>query len=175
MGILQKIKMKYVDGTSDRRVAYLRRQGATIGKGTRLLCSLYSFGSEPYLVTIGEDTLISGNVSLLTHDGSVKVLNTLGYFDGERMDKIAPVVIGNNCFIGNSAKIMPGVTIGDNVIIGACAVVTKDIPSNYVAAGVPARIICTIDKYYKKNADRFYPTAEKTPEEKKQYLLTHIK
>ena len=52
-----------------------------------------------------------------------------------------PVTIGNNVWIGGSTTICPGVTIGDNVVIGAGSVVTKDIPSNVVAVGNPARII----------------------------------
>ena len=87
------------------------------------------------------------------------------------MDKIGKIVVGNNCFIGHGAKIMPGVTIGDNVIVGACAIVTKDVPSNSVVAGIPARVICTIDDFYNKNKDKFQPTAKMSDEEKKEYLL----
>ena len=67
---------------------------------------------------------------------------------------------------------MPGVTIGDNAVIGAAAVVTKDIPGNCVAVGVPARVIKTIDEYY-MNASargRLYPTATMTYQEKKAYF-----
>lgn len=53
----------------------------------------------------------------------------------------SPIKIWNNCFIGNWATILPGVTIGDNVTIGACSVVTKDLPSNCVAVGNPAKVI----------------------------------
>ena len=52
-----------------------------------------------------------------------------------------PVVIGNNCWIGQNAVILKGVTIGDNCIVGANSVVTKDVPSNYIVAGNPGRII----------------------------------
>ena len=58
------------------------------------------------------------------------------------------VVIGNNVYIGQKAMILRGVTIGDNVIIGAGAIVTKDIPSDSVVAGIPARVVCTLDEYY---------------------------
>ena len=49
--------------------------------------------------------------------------------------------IGDNCFIGIGAKIMPGVELGDNCVIGANAVVTKNIPENAIAAGIPAKIL----------------------------------
>ena len=55
------------------------------------------------------------------------------------------VVIGNNVWIGDKATILAGVHIGDNVIIGANSVVTKDVPSNTMAAGVPARIIKSLN------------------------------
>lgn len=56
-----------------------------------------------------------------------------------------PVCIGNNVWIGEGVCVMPGVTIGDNVIIGANAVVTHSFPKNVVIAGVPAKIIKTLD------------------------------
>lgn len=52
-----------------------------------------------------------------------------------------PIVMGDDVWVGANATVLPGVTIGSNVVIGAGAVVTKDIPSNSVAAGVPARVI----------------------------------
>ena len=61
-----------------------------------------------------------------------------------------PVHIGNNCWIGAGAKIMPGVTIGDNTVIGAGSVVTKDIPSNVLAYGVPCRVVREIGEYDKE-------------------------
>ena len=55
------------------------------------------------------------------------------------------IIIGNNCWIGASAVLLKDVHIGDNVIIGAGSVVTKDIPSNCIAAGIPAKVIKTKD------------------------------
>ncbi len=57
-----------------------------------------------------------------------------------------PVHIGRNCWIGAGAIIMPGITIGDNVVIGAGSVVTKDVPSNVVAVGNPCRVLRTVGK-----------------------------
>jgi acetyltransferase-like isoleucine patch superfamily enzyme len=57
----------------------------------------------------------------------------------------APIIIGNNVWIGSNSTILPGVVIGDNSIIGAGSVVTKNVPSNVIVAGVPAKVIKKIE------------------------------
>lgn len=61
----------------------------------------------------------------------------------------APVHIGRNCWIGAGAIVLPGVTIGDNVVVGAGSVVTKDLPSNVVAVGNPCRILREVNEHDK--------------------------
>lgn len=68
-------------------------------------------------------------------------------------------VIGDNVFIGMNSSIMPGVHIGNNCVIGTGSVVTKDVPDNMVVAGNPARIICTLEDFYKKRKARFVDDA----------------
>lgn len=153
--------------SNNTKLSYLRKQGAAIGERTRLNCRVSSFGSEPYLIEVGNDCLFAANINIITHDGGIKVLNTLDYFDGVSMDKIDKVMIGNNVYIGQSALIMPGVNIGDNCIIGAHSVVTKDIPNNSVAVGVPAKVIKDIDSYHKSSAGKLYPTGSLNRQEKK--------
>lgn len=174
--IIRKIYNKYLSLTVNRnynsKITYLRKEGAQIGEGTRLICDVSSFGSEPYLIKVGNDCLLADGIHLITHDGGVKVLSDMNYFNGERMDIIAPINIGNNVYIGTGACIMPGVTIGNNVIIGAAAVVTKNIPDNSVAVGVPAKVIKSIDQYYEqaKLKGKLYPTAKMNRKEKKEYF-----
>lgn len=153
-------------------IEYLKELGVKIGVGTRFNCNIDSFGSEPYLITIGENCLIAQGVKFITHDGAIHILNSLNYFDGKRMDNIAPISVGNNVYIGMNAMIMPGVSIGDNVIIGAGSIVTKNISSDSVVVGVPARKIGTIKQYYDNNKikNRFYPTAELDNIEKRRYF-----
>lgn len=111
MSIISTLKSYYtkykVNKTDAGKRAWLRSQGAKVGDGTRFIGNA-SLGTEPFLVEVGENCLISSNVMFLCHDGGVKVLNTLGYFDGERMDKMARIKVGNNCFLGRDCKILGG-------------------------------------------------------------------
>lgn len=88
-------------------------------------------------ISIGDGTLIGHNVVLAT-------LNH-GISPDERHDLFpAPIHIGKNVWIGANATVLPGVTIGDNAVIAAGAVVTKDVPANVVVGGIPAKGICSV-------------------------------
>ena len=140
--------------------------------GCHLNCNTKTFGTEPYLISIGDNCLIAEEVRMITHDGAIYVLNNLGYFDGKRKDKIAPITIGNNVYIGTGAYIMPGVKIGDNCIIGAKALVTKDVPNNSVAVGIPAKVIEDVETLCKHTIEKgtLYDTAKMTRKEKREYF-----
>ena len=138
-------------------------------------CEIYStanFGSEPYLVSIGHHVRINDGVNFITHDGGVWVLRKfLRQNNADKIDLFGQIIIGNNVHIGTNAMIMPGVNIGDNCIIGCRAIVTKDIPSNSVAVGIPAKVIENIDDYIKKNMHKFDYTKHLSPEDKRAYLI----
>lgn len=91
-------------------------------------------------VRMGDNCFIGPNVSIYTacHPLEVEQRN-------KALEWAEPVHIGNNVWIGGSVTILPGVTVGDNVVIGAGATVTRDIPSNVVVAGNPAKVIKTLD------------------------------
>lgn len=133
-----------------------------------------NFGSEPYLVTIGDKTTVSFDVAFVTHDAATRVLRNL---PGRNPETViyGPIKVGRNCFIGCRSVILPNVTIGDNTIIGAGSIVNKDIPSGVVAAGVPCKVICTIEEYEKKHKDEFLYMVSMPREEKKKFLLKRFK
>lgn len=142
--------------SGEQKLKLLKKRGLVIGGGCEVLNG-YEFGSEPYLVRIGNNVRFAPGVRIATHDGGCWVLRNL-YPELAAADRFGRVEIGNNCHIGMNATVLPGVRIGDNCIIGACAVVTHDIPSNTVAAGVPARPICTIEQYRDKHLDEIVMT-----------------
>lgn len=105
---------------------------------------------DPAYVRIGSNVVLS-DCTIFGHDGSAQVL-TQAY--GVPLDAVGKVDIKDNVFVGWGAIIMPGVTIGPNAIVGAGAVVTKDVLPGTVVGGVPARQIGTMDELVKKMQDR---------------------
>jgi acetyltransferase-like isoleucine patch superfamily enzyme len=89
-------------------------------------------------VTIGDNCSFGEYVAIHDEDHAFGVDDAPA---GSRGYVTAPIVIGNNVWVGAKATILKGVHIGDNAVIGANAVVTRDIPPNSVAVGVPARVI----------------------------------
>lgn len=98
-----------------------------------------------WLIEIGNNVTLTPNVTLLTHDASMR--RTLGIY------KIGNIKIGDNVFVGVGSIILPGVTIGDNIVIGAGSIISKDLESNYVYAGNPAKKICTMDEFLDRHKD----------------------
>lgn len=90
-------------------------------------------------ITIGNDVLIGPNVSFYTPNHAMDPAERKAGYECS-----LPITIGDNVWISGSVSILPGVSIGDNSVIGAGSVVTKDIPANVVAAGVPCKVIRTI-------------------------------
>ncbi len=145
----------------DKRAAMLKEMFAEIGENCYIEPPLRAnwggkhchFGKNVYAnfnltlvddshIYVGDYTMIAPNVVISTAGHPI-----LPELREKAYQYNMPVHIGRNCWIGAGALIMPGVTIGDNTVIGAGSVVTKDIPANVVAVGNPCRVMREIGEH----------------------------
>lgn len=117
-------------------------QGSNISVGDNFYCNMNCTIYDSCAVTIGNNVMFGPSVTLCTATHPVKASERL---NPEGRELAFPITIGNNVWIGGGAFINPGVTIGDGAVIASGAVVTKDIPENTLAAGVPAKVKKKID------------------------------
>lgn len=114
------------------RVRSARMKGYDIHATAILERNIHLDRLYPAGVHVGKNTLIASGVTILSHDHCKRI-------DGQPL--LAETYIGSRCFVAVNATILPGIRIGDEVIVGAGSVVSKDVPSNVIVAGNPARII----------------------------------
>lgn len=170
--------MKKIIDSIILKIASPKKRAEILSKSIKMgeNCEIHgkvSFGSEPYLIKIGNSVRITTGVQFITHDGGVWVLRNTGQL--KNADLFGRIEIGDNVHIGINTIIMPNVKIGNNVVIGVGAVVTKDVPDNSIAVGIPAKVIKSLDEYYIKNKDRVDFTKDKNSKEKKEYLKNKYK
>lgn len=126
-------------------VAAARRKGVVVGNDCRIY--IRNFGTEPFLISMGDRVTITSGVKILTHDGSTGLIRDA---DGRRYQRYAPVRIGSDVFIGVNTIILPGIVIGSNVVVGAGSVVTKDVADGTVVAGNPAKVVMRFTDFRRK-------------------------
>lgn len=162
--IVRKLKLRY--GSQDTVIRTLRAMGVRIGEGCRIYTT--HFGSEPWLIRIGHRVCISNDVTFVNHGLTWPFQEKY-----ESLTGFGVIEIRDNSQIGIRATILPNVTIGPNAVVGACSVVTKDIPPDTVVAGNPARPICTIEEYEQKCLAR-HIDIPKDPEAARKVLEDHF-
>ena len=124
---------------------YLKRlikRGLTIGENFQMEKGCNIDANFPWLIKIGNNVTMASWVYLSAHDGAAQ--KHIGY------SKVGKIIIGDNVFIGARTIVLPNVTVGNNSVIGANSVVTRDIPDNVIATGLPARVIMDLDSYKEK-------------------------
>ena len=144
MSVFRKARHKFLKAI--RPLKYAKKVGVNFPANGLHLYGNIDWGTEPWIITIGNNVHITDGVKFITHDGGTLLFrNSI-----PDLEITKPITIGNNVYVGNNAIILPGVHVGNNVIIGAGAVVTKDIDDNSVVGGVPARFIKTTEQYLSK-------------------------
>lgn len=121
----------------------LRRMGMHIGKGVNLPSSTWIDTSHCFLISIGDNCGFGDLCVILAHDAMPNE-----YIDATRIGK---VIIHESCHFGTNTVILPGVEIGPHSVVGANSVVASNIPPRTVAAGNPAKVICTLDEYLERH------------------------
>lgn len=169
--MLQLVLNKYFEWKDSSKTLFYRRKGVNIGENCSFIGKNINFGSEPYLIEIGNNVRVSFDVVFITHDGATHVLR----LKNPGVVTYGRIIVKDNVFIGARSIIMPNVTIGRNSVIGAGSIVTKDVEKNSVYAGNPAKRICSIEEYEKKNKHKFMNIAFYGKEEKKNILLKKSK
>lgn len=146
--IFRKLIQKITQGGKTAKEAemdFLLSHGLKVGANFQSFTD-YPFDSNwPWLISVGDNVLVSTNVKILAHDASTNYAGA--------HTKIGIVSIGDNVFIGSGTIVLCNTRIGSNVIIGAGSVVSHDIPDNSVVAGNPARVVCTMDEFKRKHQD----------------------
>ena len=135
-------------------IKYLRSIGVKIGEHTIIYepQSATIDTTRPSLIEIGDFVKITKGVTILTHGYEWSVLRKKY---GDIIASAGKVIVGNNVFIGMNTTIVKSTTIGNNVIIGANSLVSKNIPDDVVAAGIPAKPIMTLDEYLVKRKNEY--------------------
>jgi len=167
--MLSRLKLIYYKFLSANSVA--KKEGVVFGKNCQF--GSKNFGSEPYLIEVGDNFKTSSGVSYITHDGSVHVLRNK-YKELEKIDLFGKITIGNNVFIGLNCIILPGTVIEDNVIVGAGSVVRGHLKTNSIYAGVPVKFILKVDDYYEKHMKNFIFSKHLSPKDKHDYIIERL-
>ncbi|HEQ98419.1 MAG TPA: acyltransferase [candidate division Zixibacteria bacterium] len=142
LNMLGKIRRRINIYRKKRWWENLRKHGMEIGKGVNLPFSTAIDVSHCFLISIGDNCGFGDECMILAHDAMPNE-----YLDATRIGRVK---IHESCHIGARTLILPGVEIGPRSIVGANSVVAKDIPPDSVAAGNPARVICSMEEYLNK-------------------------
>ena len=141
---LMKVRYKLKHNDKEVISEHFRKMGMKIGKRCNICCNIAT--TQPFLIEMGDNVTIAGDVLLLTHDNSISkpLPNTTDLF--------GKIVIGANCFIGTKSLIMPGVYLADNIIVAAGSVVTKSYRMRgIIIGGNPAKIIGNVENFVERN------------------------
>jgi maltose O-acetyltransferase len=127
----------------EQEAATMVAQGLELGRDVYIGRPVLFDPGFLWLISIGDETTITPGVTILAHDASSKLRT--GY------SLVAPVRIGRRVFIGACSLILPGVTVGDDAIIGAGSVVARDVPAGSVAAGNPAGVVGSVEDHTRRH------------------------
>lgn len=127
------------------RANFLKKKNYFKEIGEHCYLQPWNFGTEPYMISMGNNVHIASGVTFINHDITFLMFNYMG--PEKYQERYGEITLGDNVFVGSNSTILYGAHIGNNVIIGAGSLVNKDIPDGVVAAGVPCRVIGKFEDY----------------------------
>ena len=139
--------------SAKKRTAWIRKHKVFAGMGEHCMIMDRIIPLYPELIRFGNNIYVASNVHFVTHDVTHCVLNNLKSVreKGVRIkEKLGCIEIDDNVFIGSGTRILYDVKIGENCIIGADSLINRDVPSNSVVAGVPAKVIGSFEDFANK-------------------------
>lgn len=145
--IILKIHQLYTFWHGKAYIEICKTKGMKVGNDV-IFVEAPDFGSEPFLIEIGNRTKITAGCRFINHDGAMYTIRSMEKFVDAR--NFGRIKLGENCFVGNNCTFLPGSQMGNNCILGAGSVLNSSMPDNSVYAGVPAKFICTIEEYGNK-------------------------
>lgn len=146
VGLLRKARQRLADAIRGQQsIEQLRARGLRAEDGVWIGRTAVIDDGFAWLISIGANSSLSGRVRVLAHDASMR--------KGTGHTIVGRVRIGRQVFVGSDTVILPGVTIGDNSIIGANSTVRGDIPPNSIAVGSPATVVGRTDEHVAKHLE----------------------
>lgn len=142
--VILKIHTSYQEFIQHIYLQICIAKGLKVGNRVRFV-EVPQFGTEPFLIEIGDETTFSNNVRFVNHDGGQNALHFRDKYKDVRT--FGRIKIGKQCLIGADTTIMPGVEMEDNCVLGAGSILTTSMKKGSVFAGIPAKFICTIEEY----------------------------
>ena len=124
------------------RLTLYRWMGVPIGRHVYVGMDTWLDDQFPELIRIEDDVVISFRVTISVHDDARRIDRIA---PGQLEGTVAPVTLRRGCYLGAACLVLPGVTVGERAVVGAGSVVTRDVPAEKVAVGVPARVLKDVD------------------------------
>lgn len=139
----------FLRGGGYSRAEFLKKNHYFKSQGEHCYLQPYNFGTEPHMISFGNNVHVASGVTFINHDVSVFMLRHMEP-ETEFKARTGEITIGDNVFIGSNSVLLYGVQIGSNVVIGAGSIVAKDIPDGVVAVGSPCKPIGNFDDWKEK-------------------------
>ena len=130
----------YIPKNADIASPFMVDYGYNVELGKNISINMNNYFMDGAEITLGDRVFVGPSCGFYTASHPLDAQDR-----NKGIEKASPISIGNNVWLGGNVSVMPGVTIGDGCVIGAGSVVTKDIPDNVLAAGVPCKVIRDID------------------------------